>query len=188
MLTARSLAFGSRGARFALLHVHIRTTVARVRAELRAAEIDLVECTVYAPADGYVTHFFLKPGAVATNLPLSPVMTFVYSGEPIVFATFSANVQRNIKVDDPAEITLDTNPGATLKAKVLDIVPASGEGALSPTGTLLRTTEKPAKGRVIVLFRFTENISSMRIPAGTSGARAIIRRPRSATGYRWRSG
>ena len=83
------------------------------------------------------------------------------------------DVQRNIKVDDPAEITLDTNPGATLKATVYNIVPATGEGALSPTGALLSTTEMPQKGRVVVLFKFAEDISDMRVPAGTGGAVAI---------------
>ena len=57
--------------------------------------------------------------------------------------------------------------------EVVGIVTAVGEGALSPSGALLRSTEVPQKGRIVVLFKFDENISDMRVQVGTGGAVAI---------------
>jgi len=45
------------------------------KAKLDTAQFNLDQCTVYAPADGFVTNWQVREGAMAVPLPLSPMGT-----------------------------------------------------------------------------------------------------------------
>ena len=152
------------------------TTVARIRADLDTARIDLAETTIYAPEDGYVTNLFVRSGAVTLTAAFSSVMSFVYSSEVNLGASFSQSSLRHIRKNDEAEIALDTQPGRIFRGRVVAILPATGEGALSPSGTLMQANQMFQPGPVVVRFGFEDDMSDVRWTVGTAGAVAIYTR------------
>ena len=148
--------------------------VNQLTAQLAQAELDLSETTLYAPADGFVTQLFLKPGAVTLTSPFSSVMNFVYTHEKTIAAPFRQNAVRYVKTGDPVEIALDTHPGKIITGSVVDIVLASAEGALMGSGNLKQSTELPPKGPVWVRIQVEDNISGMLLPVGSGAATAIF--------------
>ncbi len=160
-----------------LWRVKYRSSVAavdRARAKLKSAEIDLAETTVYAPADGFVPQLFLKPGAVTRPSNNAAVMNFVYGGNVNIGAPFPQKALRHIKPGDAAEIALDTRPGKTLNGSVVDIMHATGEGGLTPSGTLEGSDWwLSPKTLILVRLRVDDDISDRLLPIGTGGAVAI---------------
>jgi multidrug resistance efflux pump len=151
----------------------VNTTVAQTRAQLARAQIDLDECTVYAPADGIVTQHFVEPGAVTLTATFSSVMSFVYDEKPVIRAVFKNNALRHMKVGDTAEIVFATVPGKVFAGSVGDIVPATGSGALAPSGDLLTTAELESD---LVLARIKvedERFDRSMVPTGTAANVAV---------------
>ena len=152
----------------------VNTTVAEIRAQLWGAQIDLDECTVYAPADGYVTQLFVEPGAVTLTVPFSSVMSFVYADGLFVRSIFRSNAMRHMKPGDAVEIAFDTVPGMVFEGKIGAIVPATGSGALTPSGDLLTTAEFSRSD--LVLARVTvedERFDRSKVPIGTAATVAV---------------
>ncbi len=150
----------------------VNTTVAQIRAELKDAEYDLAETTVYAPADGFVTNLSLFPGQVASQLVANSVMSFVEERETTVIATFTQNVLRYIKPGDIAEVVLDDQPGKIFPATVDTVIWATGQGQLAPSGNLQEFTQQQPAGRFAVRLTL-DGVSDLRLPAGVHGAAAI---------------
>ncbi len=149
------------------------TTVARIGADLDAALINLRETTIFAPSDGYVTSLFARPGAVALTTTSSSVMSFVHKTEVRMIGSFPQSSIRHIREDDVAEIALNTQPGKIFRGRVVDIVPATEEGALSPSGDLMRASEAIQPGPIIVRFAIEDDLSNIQWTIGTAGAAAI---------------
>jgi multidrug resistance efflux pump len=151
----------------------VNTTVAQIRAELDQARFYLDECTVYAPADGYVTQLFLEPGAVTSTVEFASVMTFVYGGEIKIQANFRTNALRHMKPGDSAEVVFDTVPGQVFDAEVVYIVPATGSGALAPSGALLTTEQWSGNDLVATYVRITDDRLEQQVPVGTACTVAV---------------
>ena len=148
----------------------VNTTVAQIQAQLDAAIIDLAECTLHAPADGYVTQLFVQPGAVTLTATFSSVMSFVYAGDVVLAAQFPTNALRHMQVDDAAEVVFDTVPGAVFSARVGAIIPATGSGALSPDGSLDTTASLTDSDLVLVRIEVDdERFDQATVPVGTGG-------------------
>ncbi|MHC4216946.1 MAG: HlyD family secretion protein [Planctomycetota bacterium] len=145
----------------------VNTTVAQTRAQLDLAKFYLEECTVYAPADGFVTQLFLVPGAVTSTFEGASVMSFVYSEELKILANFRTNAFRHMRAGDSAEVLFDTIPGLIFNAEVVDIVPATGSGALTPGGSLLTTEEWSGSDLVAVRIQLTDDGPDRQVPVGT---------------------
>jgi multidrug resistance efflux pump len=145
----------------------VNTTVAQTRAQLERAKIDLEECTVYAPADGLVTQLFLEPGAVTSTFESASVMSFVYGEELKIQANFKPNALRHMRAGDGAEVLFDTVPGRVFSAELVDIVPATGSGALTPGGSLLTTEQWSGSDLVTVRIRLTDADPDRQVPVGT---------------------
>lgn len=142
-----------------------------VAARLDSARLDLVEATVYAPSDGVVTNLALSPGDVAGDMPGNPVMTFIYD-DPVILASFPQQVMRHIQPGNEAEIAIDRHPGAILQAYVHSIIPATGEGQLEPSGTLLKFQPEP-RARFGVRLEIDKESEDVPLPAGAGGNAAI---------------
>jgi multidrug resistance efflux pump len=142
-----------------------------LEARLDGARLDLAEATVYAPGDGIVTNLVLRPGQIATKMAGNPVMTFIHD-EPVILAVFPQQNMRHIRPGDGAEIALDRHPGKILQARVDSIVPATGEGQLAPTGTLL-TFEPTPRARFAVRLELDDGSGGFEMPAGAGGNAAI---------------
>ena len=152
----------------------VNTTVAQIRAQLSRAQVDLDECTVYAPANGVVTQRFVEEGAVTLTATFSSVMSFVYDEAPLVRAVFPSNSLRYMASGDAAEIVFDTVPGMVFTARVRDIVPATGSGALTPSGQLNTTAELSGSDLVLaVIVIDDERFDRSKAPIGTAATVAV---------------
>jgi multidrug resistance efflux pump len=150
-----------------------KTEVDQLKAQLAKAELDLAETTLYAPADGYVTQLFLKPGAVTLANALSSVMNFVYGEEDIVTVPFRQNSLRHARQGDTVEIAFDTYPGRIFTGSLVDIAAATGEAVLTPSGNLKGATQVPPNGPLWARVHVEDDVAGYLLPAGTNGAVAI---------------
>jgi multidrug resistance efflux pump len=142
-------------------------------ASLRSAELDLREATVFAPVDGIVTNLALAPGQIATKMASLPVMTVLDTAKPIVIASFSQAAMSFVAVGDEVEMAFDRLPGRTLTGRVEAVMPATGQGQLPPSGTLLEWTEQPIPGRVGVRLQIDDEYKDLPVFAGASGVAAV---------------
>jgi multidrug resistance efflux pump len=147
--------------------------VGSLEAQLRQAEWELEETTVYAPSDGVVTNMTLRPGQVASTMVGQAVMTFVGNEEPRIVATYPPNALRHIVVGDSAEIALDRHPGEVLQARVVTLVDISAEGQLEPSGAIPDWTQTAPTSRFAIRFELDEESSGFELPGGAGGAAAI---------------
>jgi multidrug resistance efflux pump len=142
-------------------------------AKLRAAELDLREATVYSPVDGVVTNLALAPGQIASKMASLPVMTVIDAATPIVIASFSQGALVFVAVGDEVELAFDRLPGRTLTGRVEAIVPATGQGQLPPSGTLMAWTDQPIPGRFGVRLKIDDQYADLPLTAGASGVAAV---------------
>jgi len=85
-------------------------------AALEVAQVSLGYTRILAPADGTVGERQVRPGQLVS--PGTQVMTFVENIRWVA-ANFRETQLTNIKIGDPAEISVDTYPGEVFKGRVL---------------------------------------------------------------------
>jgi multidrug resistance efflux pump len=137
------------------------------------AQLDLREATVYAPVDGVVTNLALAPGQIASKMASLPVMTVIDTATPIIVASFSQGALSFAAVGDAVELAFDALPGRTVTGRVEAVIPATGQGQLPPSGTLLEWTDQPVPGRFGVRIQLDDRFGGLSLAAGASGAAAI---------------
>jgi multidrug resistance efflux pump len=142
-------------------------------AMLHTAELNLREATVYAPVDGMVTNLALAPGQIATKMASLPVMTVIDTATPLVIASFSQGALSFVAVGDEVELAFDRLPGRTVTGRVEAILPATGQGQLPPSGTLLEWTDQPIPGRFGVRLEIDDQYRDLPLAAGASGVAAV---------------
>ena len=154
----------------------VNTTVAQLSAELKKAEWELKETTVYAPANGVVTQVGLAVGSIVGSVALSHQMSFIYDTQRMYIASFVQNSKRHIKSGDPVEIAFDSLPGRIIKGNVKAIIKAMGQGQLDPSGDLFTRNNTVPRGRFLVRLQINDDEfgEGEQIPiAGSGGAVAI---------------
>jgi multidrug resistance efflux pump len=147
-----------------------------LKEELHQAEFDLKSTTIRAPTNGFVTHLILRPGMLATPLPLRPVMIFVHDENLHYVAWFRQNSLLRLHVGDKAEIAFDGIPGKVFQAKVQLVFPAIGEGQLQPTGDMMTISKHSYPGRVPVVLVINDPAFSQykdKVPGGAYAQAAI---------------
>jgi membrane fusion protein, multidrug efflux system len=93
------------------------------QASLTAVQVNLGYTKIYAPGDGTVGERQVRPGQLVS--PGTQVISFVALTK-WVQANYRETQLTNVKVGDPAEIRIDEYPGQLMRAKVVEIAPASG--------------------------------------------------------------
>lgn len=152
----------------------INTTVARLRAELAAAQYDLDQTTVRSPSDGTVEQTFLREGVMAVAMPLRPVMVFRHDEKPHFAAAFLQNSAQRLIAGSEAEIAFPAVPGRIFKGKVLRVQEAISQGQIQPTGALVDPETIKGSGRVVVSIEVEdEELAKYQIVPGTSGVVAV---------------
>lgn len=152
----------------------INTTVARLQAELTAAQYDLDQTTVRAPTDGTVEQTILREGVMAVAMPLRPVMVFRHDEDPTFVAAFLQNSAQRLIVDSEAEVVFPAVPSRVFKAKVVRIQEAIAQGQVQATGALLDPDLIKGPGRVLVSMKIEdENLAKYQIVPGTAGVAAV---------------
>jgi len=146
--------------------------VAQLKAQLAQARYDLNETTVRAPIDGFVTNLELQPGFVVQ--PGVPVLTFVSNPDGVVVVTLPQEYLGTIEPENEVEVALDMYPGRMIRGKVENVIWATGQGQLTPSGQLPTATESSPAGRFAIKVRIDEDEQKRyRLPAGAAGAAAI---------------
>ncbi|MGI9433132.1 MAG: HlyD family secretion protein, partial [Myxococcota bacterium] len=86
-------------------------------ADLANARLDLERATLRAPTDGGVTNVRVEVGQFANAG--TPLMTFISASDVWVEAYLRENALGNVRVGDPAEISLDVAPGRVFDGVVV---------------------------------------------------------------------
>jgi multidrug resistance efflux pump len=151
-----------------------KAQVAQGEADLASAQYDLEGTTYLAPADGRVANLALRPGVRATQLPLSPVMSFIEDDDQWVVAFFRQNELRYVKAGDEAEIFVKTHPGKIIKCKVDSILWATAQGQMPINGNLPNTEAYGAPDqRIAVRLIIEPKDKKIFLAAGARGQGAI---------------
>jgi len=147
--------------------------VARLQAELQKARYDLERTVVRAPTSGYVTQLLLRPGMMATSLPLRPVMVFVHDEKPPMVAAFRQNSAMRLRAGYDAEIVFPSIPGRIFKGTVVGVQPNLSEGQVQTSGNLLGTQSFQGTSRILVQINITDDLSEFQLPMGTRAQVAV---------------
>lgn len=134
-------------------------------ASLAVAKINLGYTRITAPADGNVGERQVRIGQLVS--PGTQVIPFV-SNNKWVQANYRETQLTNMKVDDPAEIRIDTYPGKVFFGKVIEIAPASGsQFALLPPDNATGNYTKVVQ-RIPVKIAFDDASAAMALRPGLS--------------------
>jgi len=114
------------------------------QANLAAVEVNLGYTKIYAPDDGTVGERQVRPGQLVS--PGTQVISFVALTK-WVQANYRETQLTNVKIGDPAELSIDEYPGQLIRGKVVEIAPASGsQFALLPpdnaTGNFTKVVQR----------------------------------------------
>jgi multidrug resistance efflux pump len=151
-----------------------KAQIAQAQAQLDDSNWKLSQTVYYAPGDGTVVGLALRPGAIAAQLPMLPVMSFVLN-EQWVVAMFDQNEVREVEPGNRAEIALKTYPGRIIKCVVSSVVWATAQGQLPISGNLPNTgTAAPLpEGRLAVKLQIDDSDKDLFLAAGARGSGAI---------------
>lgn len=147
-----------------------------LKAELAIAQFELESTVVKAPTNGYVTQLFLRPGMMATAMPLRPVMIFVHEEERKYIGWFQQNSLLRLEPGANAEISFQGIPGKIFQARVEKVLPFLAEGQLQASGELVRANKALLKSKVPVIVNITDKEFANYIklvPGGSSAEVAI---------------
>jgi multidrug resistance efflux pump len=148
-----------------------QTKAAIVAAEAQLADVqwELDQTTVYAPADGTVVNLQLRPGHVASQVVMAPVMTFIENSQWVI-ALYTQNEVREVKPGQEAEIAVRMYPGQIIKCTVDSVVWATAGGQVPISGNLPNIGTLPP-GQLAV--RLLPVDKSLFLAAGARGNGAI---------------
>jgi multidrug resistance efflux pump len=147
-----------------------------LQAQLGTAQFELNNTVVRAPGKGFVTHVSLRPGMMATKLPLRPSMIFIPDEGQYFAAWMRQNSLLRLSVGDEAEVAFDGIPGQVFQGRVKSVITVIAEGQVQPSGTLIGYTGSPPPGRVPVIIEITDPEFaqySKLVPGGAYGQAAL---------------
>ena len=150
-----------------------RAQIASLKAAEDTAQFNLKQCTIFAPADGFVTQWTAREGTMADTSSGAAIGTFVDTSSTFLVATFPQNILRNVMPGDPVEMTFKTVPGKVFTGTVENIIEASGEGQISPSGKLMSPTDWGSSGLSFVRFKADDLESVKSLALGTDGTVSI---------------
>ena len=153
----------------------VNPDVRETMAQLDKARWELDQTVVRAPSDGYVPQLLLRPGQMATPLPLAPLMVFIPEGRPTLVASFDQKAVSGIKPGMHGEAIFKAYPGRTFKVTVRHVLPAIREGELDAGGKLLSPAAAHGHGSddIPVVFDYDEDVAGLTLPAGSQASVAI---------------
>lgn len=164
------LASTAAGTRFQVEETEAR--VKQLTAELQAAEWNLNETTVRAPADGYATYVALRPGQRVVTFPFQPAMTFVDTSRKIVGVQIQQIYQRHLKRGQDVEIAFKTRPGRIFTGNVEAVLRVTHESQAVISGTV--PAAEPIQAEPFYVRVQLDNPDAAEdLPAGTAGTAAI---------------
>jgi len=144
-----------------------------LKAQLAGARFDLSQTDVQAEADGYVAQVRLRAGALAVDMPMRPLMTFVNDADRFLLGGFQQNPLQNIQPGFKAEVIFIALPGKVFSATVDGMSDIMGQGQLLPDDKLISINGVSPAGRVLVRINIEDDLSGYQLPAGAKAYIAV---------------
>jgi membrane fusion protein, multidrug efflux system len=141
--------------------------------KLKTAQFSLTQCTVYAPANGFVTNWNIREGTFVVPSPSAAVGTFIDTSELSIVAPFKQQMLVNVKPGQEVELVFKSHPGRLFHGKVDSILEATGEGQGAVSGTLPSASKIGSPGILAVKILLNEDESADGLDLGTAGSLAI---------------
>ncbi len=146
--------------------------VKQFEAGLKSARFKLDSTTVRAPADGHVTNVALRKGAMTTQFPAFPAMTFVDTSQTRLIAQIPEAYARHLKAGQAVEVALKYYPGKILTGTVHEIVLDNALGQVAVSGSLAAPRQVQA-GVFFALIDLDDEAMAAILPTGATGEVAI---------------
>lgn len=108
--------------------------VAKAKAELAEAELNLAYSKVYAPCDSMITNLQLRDGAYAQQG--QAVLTCIDTSQWVIIGNFREVCLRRLESGQPALIAFQGDPGRLWPAHVTSVGAGVGQGQGVPSGQL----------------------------------------------------
>jgi multidrug resistance efflux pump len=142
-------------------------------AQLASANFDLSQTDVQAEANGYVAQVRLRAGALAVDMPMRPLMTFVNDQDRFLLGGFQQNPLQNIRPGFKAEVIFIALPGKVFSATVDGMSDIMGQGQLLPDDKLISVNGVTPPGRVLVRINIEDDLSAYQLPVGAKAYIAV---------------
>ncbi len=151
----------------------VKAQIAQAEQQVADTKWELDQTVYYAPANGTVISLALRPGTVAAQLPLAPVMTFV-EDEQWILAVYEQNEVRKVEPGQEAEIAMAMYPGRIIKCKVDSIMWATAAGQLPIGGMYITAGIAPIPPNSLAVRLLVDgNDKGLFLASGAHGAGAI---------------
>ena len=148
-------------------------SVRGLQSQVQIAEFNLQQCTVRAPADGFVTDWQIREGTYVTSMPFAAAGTFVDTSQTNIAASFPANFLTHVKPGQEAELVFKSRPGYLYRGKVKTVIQASGEGQFETGGKLPSAASIGSPGFLAVVVELDDLVDANELAMGTPGVVAI---------------
>ncbi|HZZ73342.1 MAG TPA: efflux RND transporter periplasmic adaptor subunit [Pirellulales bacterium] len=125
-------------------------TIPGLEAQIETAKFNLAQCTVYAPADGFVTDWQIRVGSLVSPVALAAVGTFIETEETMIAAAFPAQQLVHVQPGAPVELAFKSQPGVLFHGEVERVLQATGEGQDAPSGKLPSAAQIGSPGYLAV--------------------------------------
>jgi membrane fusion protein, multidrug efflux system len=158
-----------------------QSNVPAVEAQLDEARFNLTQCKMTAPGDGYVTNWQVQIGTMLVPMPLAAAGTFVNVSDTAVAAVFPQNWLSNVEPGDDVEMVLNPYPGALFLGKVDYVIPATGGGQFTTSGTIPNAARIGSDGLYAVRINFSDDAVARKLSLGSGGSAAIYTKKGKAT-------
>ncbi len=150
-----------------------QASVDSLTAQLAGARYDLSQTDVQAYADGYVAQVRLRPGALAVDMAMRALLTFVNDEDRFLLGGFQQNPLQNIQPGFKAEVIFIALPGKVFSATVEGMSDIMAQGQLLPDDRLISVVGVTPPGRVLVRINVDEDLSAYQLPAGAKAYIAV---------------
>jgi len=158
-----------------------QSNVPAVEAQLDDARFNLAQCKMTAPGDGYVTNWQVQIGTMLVPMPLAAAGTFVNVSDTAVAAVFPQNWLSNVEPGDDVEMVLNPYPGKLFLGKVDYVIPATGGGQFTTSGTIPNAARIGSDGLYAVRINFTDDAVAHKLSIGSGGSATIYTKKGKAT-------
>lgn len=158
-----------------------QSNVPAVEAQLEDARFNLAQCKMLAPGEGYVVNWQVQIGTMLVPAPLAAAGTFVNVSDTAVVAVFPQNFLSNVEPGNDVEMVLNPYPGRLFLGKVDYVIPASGGGQFTTSGTIPNAARVGSDGLYAVRINFTDDSVARRLSLGSGGSATIYTNKGKAT-------
>jgi membrane fusion protein, multidrug efflux system len=153
-----------------------QSNVPVAEAQLEDARFNLAQCKMMAPGDGYVINWQVQVGTMLVPAPLAAAGTFVNVSDTAVAAVFPQNWLSNVQPGDDVEMVLNPYPGRLFLGKVDYVIPASGGGQFTTSGTIPNAARIGSDGLYAVRINFSDEAVARKLSLGSGGSAVIYTR------------